>query len=123
MVSKAVLVGRIGQDPRQGNSCILFSVATSEKWTSKDGAKQELVSWHSCIAFGKLSEIIIKYSHKGDLVYVSGSLRNNKKDNTTYTNVIVNEFKILYSKSAAEPAKEPVEPTEPIIAVEPDLPF
>lgn len=70
------LIGRLGADPeafdlKSGDRGANFSVAT------QDG-KEAPTEWHRCVAFAERAETILKYVRKGDLVYVSGSLRTRK---------------------------------------------
>ena len=50
MVNKVILVGRLGRDPElrhtQGGQPVAnFTLATNERWTSKDGERQERTEW------------------------------------------------------------------------------
>ena len=79
MVNKVVLVGRIGKTPeikyiQSGAAVANFSLATSETWKDKSGAKQEKTEWHNVIAWNKLAEICGEYLSKGMLVYIEGKL-------------------------------------------------
>lgn len=79
-VNKCVIIGRLGRDPEvkfltSGGAVCNFSVATDEKWTDKQGQKQERTEWHNIVAWGKLAEICGEYLAKGRQVYVEGSLR------------------------------------------------
>ena len=74
------LLGRVGGDPEtkvfdNGNSVANFSLATSEKWTNKQGEKQEKTEWHRITAYGKTGEILAKYLGKGDQVQILGTIR------------------------------------------------
>lgn len=78
-VNKAILVGRLGQDPetrylQSGTAVCTFSLATSEKFKGRDGSKQETTQWHKCVAWGKLAEICQQYLAKGSLVYLEGKI-------------------------------------------------
>ena len=100
-VNKVILVGNLGQDPEiknlQGGNCVAnFSLATTEKWTGKDG-KQEKTEWHKIVAWGKLAEICGKYLKKGSQVYVEGKNQTTKftgKDGVVRytTEVIIKEM-------------------------------
>ena len=51
-VNKVILVGRLGKDPEvrympNGDAVANFSIATSEQWKDKAGAKQEKTEWHN----------------------------------------------------------------------------
>ncbi|MCK5606783.1 single-stranded DNA-binding protein, partial [Candidatus Pacearchaeota archaeon] len=85
-VNKVILVGNLGQDPEVknfdgGGKLVKFSLATSSKFTGKDGQKQEKTEWHKVIAWGKLAEICEKYLSKGSQIYIEGRLETNKWQN------------------------------------------
>lgn len=79
-VNKVILVGNLGRDPevrytKSGQAVASFSLATSEKWTGKDGNKEEKTEWHRIVAWGKLGEICGEYLSKGKQVYIEGRLQ------------------------------------------------
>jgi single-strand DNA-binding protein len=79
-VNKVILVGRLGKDPEirsipSGTSVAKFTLATDDKFTDRQGEKQERTEWHNIVAWGKLAEICGQYLRKGKLVYIEGSLR------------------------------------------------
>lgn len=79
-INKAIIVGRLGTDPevRQtgaGGTVASLSVATSERWTGKDGTPQERTEWHRIVVWGKLAELCGRYLSKGRQVYVEGRLQ------------------------------------------------
>jgi single-strand DNA-binding protein len=79
-VNKVILVGRLGKDPEMkstpsGTTVTKFSIATDEKFTDREGNKQERTEWHNIVAWSKLGEICGQYLRKGKLVYIEGSLR------------------------------------------------
>ncbi|MCK5641092.1 MAG: single-stranded DNA-binding protein [Gammaproteobacteria bacterium] len=76
-VNKVILVGNIGRDPevrytKSGQAVASFSLATSEKFTKKDGSKEETTEWHRIVIWGKLAEIVGEYCSKGKQVYLEG---------------------------------------------------
>ena len=82
-LNKAMLIGYVGADPdvRQtsnGNAVANFSLATTEKWTDKDGKKQSQTEWHHIVAWGRLAEICGEYLSKGGQVYIEGRIRTNE---------------------------------------------
>lgn len=83
MLNKALIIGRVGRDAeKKTESLCTFSVATTEKWKTKDGEQKEKTTWHNVQAWGKLSEICSQYVKKGMLVYVEGSIEHQEwKDN------------------------------------------
>lgn len=79
-LNKVQLIGNIGRDPelrhtKNGTAVASFSLATSEKWTGKDGNKETKTEWHRIIAWGKLGEICAEYLSKGKQVYIEGRLQ------------------------------------------------
>jgi single-strand DNA-binding protein len=79
-VNKVILVGNLGRDPeirytQAGEPIANFSLATSEKWTGKDGQKQERTEWHRVEVFGKAAQVVRDYLTKGRPVYVEGQIR------------------------------------------------
>lgn len=88
-INKAIIIGRLGQDPEvrtteNGTKVVTISVATSEKWTDRNsGEKKERTEWHRITIWGGrdgdgLAGIAEKYLRKGHNVYVSGKLQTRK---------------------------------------------
>lgn len=81
MINQAQILGRIGKietkDLSSGTKVTNMSIVTSKKFT-KNGEKQEEVTWHNITAFGKLAEIAEKYVFKGDLLWIQGEMKNQK---------------------------------------------
>lgn len=77
-VNEVTILGRVGKDPEikaVGDSQVAsFSVATGEKWTDKQGKKQEKTEWHNIVVWGKGAEIVGKYVTKGKEICVRGKL-------------------------------------------------
>jgi len=106
MVNKVIIVGRLGKDPEirstpGGQSVAKFTVATDEKFTDKNGEKQERTEWHNIAAWGRLGEICGQYLRKGKLVYLEGSLRTESWDDKESgqkryrTEIVAREMKML----------------------------
>jgi single-strand DNA-binding protein len=108
-VNKAIIVGRLGADPKtkttqSGAVCCEFNVATDEKYLDKDQRQQERTEWHKVAVWNKLAEICQKYLSKGSLVYVEGQIQTDKwtdrRDVTHYTTRIVGRSVQFLSKAA-----------------------
>lgn len=79
MLNKVQLIGRLGADPEvkhleNGVGVARIRMATTETYKDKDGNRQELTEWHTVIAWRGLADIVEKYMHKGDLIYVEGKI-------------------------------------------------
>ena len=104
-VNKAIIVGRLGQDPEvrympNGNAVANFTIATSEQWKDQQGQKQEKTEWHRITIYGKLAEIAGKYLHKGSNVYLEGRLQTREWTDQQQvkrytTEIIANEMQML----------------------------
>jgi len=81
-LNKVQIIGNLGKAPevRQvGDSAVAtFTVATTDHWTDKSGAKQEKTEWHRVEAWGRLADIMGQYTKQGSSVYVEGSLATDK---------------------------------------------
>jgi single-strand DNA-binding protein len=78
-VNKAILVGNLGRDPElrstpSGQTVANFSIATTENFTDRGGARQERTEWHRIVAWGKLADVCGQYLKKGRQVYVEGRI-------------------------------------------------
>ena len=110
-LNKVTLIGNLGNDPEirttnNGSKVANFSLATTRQWNSASGEKQEKTEWHKCIAWntgGKgtgLADIIERYVHKGDKLYVEGRIEyrqfEDKEKQTRYvTEINVREILLL----------------------------
>jgi single-strand DNA-binding protein len=79
-VNKVILVGNLGANPEmrftQGGQAVAnLRLATTERWTDKNGQKQEATEWHRVVVWGKQAEIVGQYLTKGRQVYIEGSIR------------------------------------------------
>ncbi len=84
-VNKVILLGRLGQDPELkytpgGSPVCNFSLATTESWTDKAGAKQEKTEWHRVVVWGKLAELCNQYLAKGRQAFLEGRLQTRSWD-------------------------------------------
>lgn len=82
-VNKVILVGRLGKDPDvrytpNGDAVADLSVATSEKFKSREGDYTERTEWHRCVVWRQTAEFAKQYLKKGQLVYVEGKLKTRK---------------------------------------------
>jgi single-strand DNA-binding protein len=80
-VNKAILVGNLGKDPEvrylpSGQPVASFSLATSDNYTDRGGARQERTEWHNIVVFGKQAELASQYLKKGRQVYIEGRISN-----------------------------------------------
>lgn len=126
-VNMVILVGHLGKDPEVrytagGDAITTLSLATTETWKDKAGAKQEKTEWTRCVFFGKGGEVIAEHARKGSLLFVEGKLSTrkwtDKQEQTRYsTEVIGGRFQFLgggkREPEREEPASAPTKQRDP----------
>lgn len=123
------LLGRLGKDVEtrtfeNGTVKANLSIATSEKYTNKQGEKVEETQWHNVEAFGKQAEILAQYLKKGDQVQITGQLRYREYEGKWYTSIRCNSFSFVgggqqSQQASKEDFKVPVKEEK----TQDDLPF
>lgn len=101
-VNKAIIVGRLGQDPeirstQNGSNVANLSVATSERYRDKSGQTQEQTEWHRITLWGKLADVASNYLRKGSQVYIEGKIQTRKwtdKDGVDRYTTEINGFSL-----------------------------
>ena len=97
-VNKVILVGNLGANPEirytQGGQAVAnLRLATTERWTDKNGQKQEQTEWHNVVVWGRTAEVAGQYLTKGRQVYVEGRIRTRQWQDKTgqkrYTTEVV----------------------------------
>jgi len=99
-LNKAQIIGRLGKDVElrytsSNTPVATLSVATSEKWTDKNGQKQELTEWHRITAWGRLAEICNEYLKKGSLAYFEGPIQTREWEDKDGQKRYTTEIKAL----------------------------
>jgi single-strand DNA-binding protein len=96
MINKVIILGNLGKDPEMrstGSKQVAnFSIATTESYKDKAGAKQTTTTWHNIVAWSPLAEICEKYLKKGSQVYIEGKISNRSYENKEGTKVYVSEI-------------------------------
>jgi single-strand DNA-binding protein len=104
-LNKVTLIGTLGRDPEvkympSGDALANLSIATSESWKDKaSGEKRESTEWHRVTLFRRLAEIAGEHLHKGQQIYIEGSLKTRswEKDGQKHyvTEIVATELKML----------------------------
>jgi single-strand DNA-binding protein len=82
-VNKAILVGNLGRDAEMrftagGTPVATVSLATTERFTDKDGQKREDTQWHRIVIWGKTAQSLHEYLTRGKQIYVEGRIQSRK---------------------------------------------
>ena len=133
-VNKVILVGNVGTDPEvktfsNGGQVANVSLATSESWKDKQtGEKREATEWHNLVFNGGLVGVVDSHIHKGDKLYVEGSIKTRKwqdsEGNDRYTTEIrVRDMKMLGSKQSPQQSAPAPQPSQEEDLPADDIPF
>lgn len=130
MVNQGTVLGRVGKiDTKTTSSGVKItncSMVTSKKFT-KNGQKEEKVTWHNVTLFSKLAEIAEKYVNVGDLLYVQGEMENQKyttQDGQERVKffIIAHELKLMPKSKEHKPESKADDHIDPSF-IDDDLPF
>ena len=116
-LNKVMLIGNVGKDPEiryidNGVCTATMSLATTTPgYTLQNGTQvPERTEWHRIVLWRKLAEIVERYVHKGEKIYIEGRLRTrsftDKKGATRYvTEIWADNLELLGGRpAAAQPA-------------------
>ncbi len=115
-LNKVLLIGNLGKDPdlrytNSGKAVANFSLATSEKWKTKEGQQQEKTEWHNIVLWGRQAEIAKDYLRKGKQIYLEGRIQTrtyeDKEGNKRWiTEIVGDRFLMLGRKGDSGGADE-----------------
>jgi single-strand DNA-binding protein len=115
-VNKVIVIGNLGANPDiralpSGQNVANFSLATTERFTDRNRAKQERTDWHRIVAFGRLADTCERFLSKGRQVYVEGRLTTRQyeaKDGSGKryrTEIVARQLRLLGSRTNGNTAK------------------
>ena len=129
--------GNLGRDPELrytpgGKAVCELNVAANERWTNRDGERQERTEWMRVTVWGATAEACEKYLSTGSKVLVTGRLQTDEYDDKDgirrwSTKIIAQQVEFLDSRGDREggsPRSESSRSSAPAPSVDPnDLPF
>ena len=150
-LNKVMLIGNVGNEPEirtvsSGKKVAKLSLATSRQFNDRNGQKQEKTEWHRLTAWDRTAEIIEQYVHKGDRLYIEGSIEYSQTEDDQgkpryWTDIVVREMVMLSgggggggggggdfdrsssSRGRSAPAASQSQPSSPFNDDDDDLPF
>ncbi|MEJ2218009.1 MAG: single-stranded DNA-binding protein [Gemmatimonadota bacterium] len=109
-LNKVMLIGNVGAEPEirttpSGTKLAKVSLATNRQFSDRSGQQQEKTEWHRLTFWDRTADIVERYVHKGDRLYVEGRLEYSQtqddQGNVKYwTDIIVREMVMLGSGGA-----------------------
>ena len=78
-LNRIMLIGNVGKAPEVrtfdgGNKVANFTLATTKRYTDRNGQLVDATTWHNIQVNGKVADVAEKYVQKGDPIYVEGEL-------------------------------------------------
>ena len=78
-LNKIQLIGNVGKAPEVrtfdgGNKVANFTLATTKRYTDRNGQLVDATTWHNIQVNGKIADVAEKYVQKGDPIYIEGEL-------------------------------------------------
>ena len=122
-VNKVILIGNVGREPNvryydRDQAVASLTLATTERGYQLQNGTQvpDRTEWHNLVFWGGMAKTVEKYVHKGDKLYVEGTIRSRSYDdkngvNRTVVEIYVNNMEMLSRTQAAAPAAQPSAPT------------
>ena len=123
-LNKVMLIGNVGKEPDiryiEGGVCTAsFTLATSTPgYTLANGTQvPERTEWHNILLWRRLAEIVEKYVHKGDKLYIEGRIRyrsyDDKLGQRRYVTEIWADNMEMFTPKTASPSNQSVVASEP----------
>ena len=123
-MNKVMLIGNVGQEPEvryvdQGVAVARVRLATTERgYTLQNGTQvPEHTDWHNVILWRRLAEVVEKYVHKGDKLYIEGRVRyttyDDKQGQKRYATEIWADNMEMLTPKANTPGEQPMSASEP----------
>lgn len=142
-LNKVMLIGNVGNEPEirmtaSGAKVAKISLATNRQFQDRSGQQQERTEWHRLTFFGRMSDIVEQWVHKGDRLYVEGRLEysqtQDENGGTRYwTDIVANEMVMLGSTQGGrggppqgvggQSIRTPAPSSAPLSEPDDDLPF
>ena len=139
-MNKIMLIGNVGKDPEvkyveQGVAVARLSLATTERGYALPNGTQvpDRTDWHNVILWRRLAEVVEKYVHKGDKLYIEGRVRYTTYDDKrgvrhNMTEIWADNMEMLSPKTQSTTPQSnistaPIQPEESEISDDEKLPF
>lgn len=108
MINNVVLIGRLTKDPdlrytANGTAVATFTLAVNRNFKNQDGNRE--ADFINCVIWRKPAESLANYARKGTLLGITGRIQTRSYENQQgqrvyVTEIIVEEFQLLESRSA-----------------------
>lgn len=134
-VNKVILIGNVGREPNiryyeRDQAVASLTLATTERgYTLPNGTQvPDRTEWHNLVFWRGLAKTVEKYVHKGDKLYVEGSLRSRSYDDQngvkrTVVEIYVDNMEMLSRPQQVTTTQPNVQPTVQQSTMDGQVPF
>ena len=139
-VNKVILIGNVGVEPEvryydSGQAVATLRLATTERgYTMQNGTQvPDRTEWHNVVVWNRLAQVVEKYVHKGDKLYIEGKIKSRSYDDQngvkrTIVEIFADNMEMLTPRGASQPQPQAAPAQQPVqqpVAESPadDLPF
>ena len=139
-VNKVILIGNVGVEPEvryydSGQAVATLRLATTERgYTMQNGTQvPDRTEWHNVVLWNRLAQVVEKYVHKGDKLYIEGKIRSRSYDDQNgvkryVVEIFADNMEMLTPRGASQPQPQAAPAQQPVqqpVAESPadDLPF
>ena len=129
-MNRATLLGHAGRDPElrdlgNGGRAAVFTLATTEKWTDREGKPAEATEWHRVVVYGPSVKAVETMLRKGDRVMVEGRIasrafRDKEGNDRAITEIVVSRRQDTVNILSARRPESPAEPETGAGAADPE---
>jgi single-strand DNA-binding protein len=119
MINSVALTGRLTRDPelkytQSGAAVTSFSLAVDRNFTNQQGERE--TDFIECVVWRRAAEQLANTVHKGNLIGIEGRIQTRNYENQQgqrvyVTEVAVDSFSYLESKSAGQQQQHPAKQT------------
>jgi single-strand DNA-binding protein len=134
-VNKVILIGNVGREPNiryyeRDQAVASLTLATTERgYTLPNGTQvPDRTEWHNLVFWRGLAKTVEKYVHKGDKLYVEGSLRSRSYDDQngvkrTVVEIYVDNMEMLSRPQQVTTTQTNAQPTVQQSTMDGQVPF
>ena len=117
-LNKVMLIGNVGNDPEvrylndSQTKVARLRIATTERFTDRNGEVRENTEWHTVSAWRRLAETVEKVVRKGSQLYVEGRLQTREWTDQSgakrfSTEIVADSLQLLGKRTDAPAAGAP----------------
>ena len=125
-VNKVILIGNVGVEPEvryydSGQAVATLRLATTERgYTMQNGTQvPDRTEWHNVVVWNRLAQVVEKYVHKGDKLYIEGKLRSRSYDDQNgvkryVVEIYADNMEMLSSRGTSQPQSQAASASQPV---------